>query len=124
MKKIIAIGLTLMVHVTYADVCKKLPGEWQGEWENGKHQLQSAEMIFYPNIIGQFSGIFKLADGSEGKVSGKCIKINEDETYLILQPEAPYFNPCRGTIMLDDNTLVTHFFCFKPNESGYFVKKS
>lgn len=101
----------------HADMCANLSGNWEGNWLD-----QTAKLWISPMNQQQFSGGFILADGSVGKLLGQCTNISEHEAYLKLQEDAPDYNPCRGSIVFYRNALITHFYCFNPNQSGYFNK--
>jgi hypothetical protein len=108
--------------LSYSSVCANLTGSWQGEMQDQQHTLMPARLWFAVNAKDEFSGGFILRDGGTGALRGRCVSISDNEAYLVLQPDAPAYNPCRGTLLVDKSMMATHFFCFNPNQSGYFIK--
>lgn len=106
-----------------ASICPQLSGKWQGVWSFSRIDRNLGHLEITKNIKGDFTGIYKIGK-VDGTFSGRCSAISPLEAYLILTPDPPFYNPCRGTLLqVKDSELVLHIFCFKPNEQGYFQKK-
>ncbi len=114
--------LFAITSLSYADICNNLTGNWEGHWIDETERAQNAKLSIGPLTQQQFSGGFMLADGSVGKLSGQCTAINEHEAYIKLQEDAPDYNPCRGAIVFYKGIFMSHFYCFNPNQAGYFNK--
>lgn len=106
------------------NLCQKLKNHWQGEWENEHHQIFSAQLVVAAATDNQFHGRFVLGNGSEGTIKGVCDSLKPNEVLLYLRKDPPYFNSCRGTLLLEKREYLLHFFCFNPNQSGYFKLSS
>lgn len=123
MKQILFICIIAFSLPTFsANVCGNLSGDWQGDWEDETHGNQTAQIQVNPLQKNKFTGTFYLANGSTGKVDGKCNAVNLNEAELFLKKDKPYFNPCRGTLIQLQHQDYLHIFCFNPNQSGYFKR--
>ncbi len=122
--RLMLLGLFLyaVTSLVFADSCNNLSGNWEGNWLDQGGRVQAAKLWVGPLMHQQFVGGFMLADSSVGKLAGICSPINEHEAYIKLQEDAPDYNPCRGTIVFYRNEYIVHFYCFNPNQSGYFSK--
>jgi len=114
-------ALTILPIYSHASVCTNLGGVWLGDWDQ-QHNVLPARLLIVINENNEFTGTFILQDGSKGAIAGNCVAISNNEAYLTLKPDAPAYNPCRGTMLVDKEHMETHFFCFNPNQSGYFSK--
>lgn len=115
-------SLCMLMSSVMAKNCEDMLGEWQGYWEDEKHVLLEATLHINQATSSAFIGEFFLSNGSKGGLHGKCQTINENEIYITLRQDAPLYNPCRGTLLISNGKALVHFFCFEPNQSGYFVK--
>jgi len=107
-----------------ANICTQLPGSWEGQWEDQQHRLFNAQLeLRRQGDHMHFDGQFTLSDGSAGTLQGKCLPVSAKEAYLSLRKDAPWYNPCRGTVLQVDKIFMIHFYCFSPNQSGYFTLK-
>ena len=124
MRKLFVLSLLMILPIysfAFPPICQKFTGEWQGNWEDEHHKIFTAQLFLQQKDNTHITGKFVLSDGSSGLLQGNCLMVNTHEAYLILQEEPPLFNPCRGSILQVDKNLMIHFYCFKPNQSGYFL---
>lgn len=124
--KLFFILITIPVQSVYANtICAKLPGNWKGNWQDHFNKILEAKINIDPldKSEHRFDGKFYLSDGSSGELHGKCKSINVQEAYLTLRKDAPWYNPCRGTIIQVNKKMMIHFYCYEPNQSGYFIKE-
>ncbi len=115
-------ALTILPIYSHASICTNLGGSWLGEWQDEQRNVMPARLLFVINENNEFTGTFLLQDGGKGTLAGSCVAISNNEAYITLKPDAPAYNPCRGTMLVDKEHMETHFFCFNPNQSGYFSK--
>lgn len=106
--------------VCFADLCEAISGQWQGEWENEQRQIYQARLELEVTHNTHFSGQFYLSNHSSGSLQGHCKTLKPDEAFLTLRKDAPWYNICRGLLVKTDDQLALHFWCYNPNQSGYF----
>ena len=104
-----------------ANPCTKLGGHWQGQWQQGKQHFATSNLII--SMRGHLlQGHFSLTKNSKGTFHGKCISINNDEAYIVLQPDPPDYNPCRGNLFIYNHQPQLRFFCYQPDAWGHYKK--
>lgn len=114
--------LSFLSSMALAFDCSNILGNWVGSWENESHHLFQAVINIETADKNNFIGEYRLSDGSTGGLHGKCNAINENEIYITLKQDAPLNNPCRGLLLNWKDQSLLHFYCFNPNQSGYFTR--
>jgi len=108
--------------VCFANPCDKIVGHWSGEWVDYKHTTDGATLDISQVDEKYFYGTYVMSNGKTNEFHGTCKQLTPNESYLSLQDSPPHYNPCRGLLIQNNNEITIHFYCFNPNDSGYFTK--
>lgn len=106
----------------FANPCDKIVGHWSGEWINHKHTTYGAILDINQTDEKYFYGAYVMSNSKTNEFHGTCKQLTPDESYLSLEDSPPHYNPCRGLLIQNNNEIKIHFYCFNPNDSGYFTK--
>lgn len=123
-KKLISIACLSVIYSTlgFANICDKIYGHWSGEWIDDKHNVDQSSVQINQMSDKHFYGTYTLSTGYRADFNGICKQLALNEAFLTLEETAPTYNPCRGLLMQNNNELLIHFYCFNPNNSGYFTR--
>ena len=122
--RVLSFSLFFIVEMAHSGICEQMGGEWVGNWVEQRFKHYSARLEIRTPVDRKFWGNYYLATNNRGHFRGVCKQVAPDEAILTLAKDPPCWNPCRGTLMQTKQGLSIHFYCFKPDQAGFFSKKA